>query len=105
MGVSRPRNDPVLLAGAVGVAIAAVELLSWSVIAGAVGVVCIVAGSRLYGRVPARRRRGVLVALLTAGAVALAALAALDAAEAARTAGRALGAACFALAAWRLSRA
>ena len=98
------RGDPVLLAGAVGVAVAGVELLSWSVIAGAVGIVAIVGGARLLPRVPLHRRRDLLVLLLAAGAVALAVLAAVVAAEPARTAGRALGAACFAYSAWRLRR-
>jgi hypothetical protein len=102
--VTPRRNDPALLGGAVGVAVAGVELLSWSVIAGAVGVVALLGAARLSGRVPAHRRRDLLVGFLAAGAVALAVLAAVDAAEIARTAGRALGAACFAFAAWRLRR-
>lgn len=103
MGVGQPRrNDPVLLAGALGVAVAGVELISWTVVAGAVAIVLLFAGSRLLARVPSHLRRRLVVALLAAGAVALAVLAAVDAAEAARTAGRAFGASCFAWAAWRL---
>ncbi len=103
MGVAR-RSDPALLAGAIGVAVAGVELLAWSVVAGGLAVVAVVVGSRLVARIPVASRRVVLVTLLAAGALALAAVAPAGADDPAKTAIRALGALSLGWAAWLLRR-